>query len=112
MLRRQGAPPGRDVILELVGPAAAPADAAAAPVDASVALERAGFDVGETATIAGLVVEVPSIAPLEALLGPGMLGKERPAAQGHGRTIATLKHEKIGLPLPLAFITPSTGKAA
>jgi hypothetical protein len=35
------------------------------------------------------------------------LGKERPAAQGRGRTIATLKHAAVGLPLPLAFITPA-----
>ena len=99
-----GAPPGRDVILELVGPGTS--DAA---VGAAVAVERAGFAVGEGATIAGMVVEVPAIAPLASLLGPSLLGEERDAAQGHGRRIAPLKHKAAGLPIPLAFITPSTG---
>ena len=99
------APPGRDVILELVGPAVAPQGAL---VDDAVAIERAGFAVGERSTIAGMVVEVPSIDALESLHDAGLLGAERPAAQGHGRRIATLKHKKAGLPLPLAFITPST----
>ena len=106
-----GAPPGRDVILELVAPPPAPASSSAgdAAVSPAVAIERAGFPVGPQATIAGLVVEVPSIAPLVSLLGPELLGAERDAAQGHGRRIAPLKHKAAGLPLPLAFITPSTG---
>ena len=99
-----GAPPGRDVILELVGPSAA----GAAKPNAAVAAERAGFPVGKRATIAGMVLEVPAIAPLVNLLGPALLGEERAAAQGRGRQIAPLRHVAIGLPLPLAFITPST----
>ena len=71
-------------------------------------MERAGFPSGDQAVIAGLVVEVPSIQPLAALLGPSVLGEERAAAQGGGRRIAPLRHEAAGLPLPLAFITPST----
>ena len=95
----------RDVILELVGPATTEG----APVGASVAVERAGFPVGDQATIAGMVVEVPAIAPLARLLGPELLGEERAAAQGRGRRIAPLRHRKAGLPLPLAYITPSVG---
>lgn len=102
-----GAPPGRDVILELVGPGASES-----AVAATVATERAGFPVSEHATIAGMVVEVPSIAPLASLLGPTLLSDERPAAQGGGRRIATFKHKLAGLPLPLAFITPSESSAA
>ena len=98
-----GAPPGRDVILELVGPGTSDA-----PVGATVAAERAGFPVSEHASIAGMVVEVPSIAPLASLLGSDLIGEERDAAQGGGRRIAPLKHKAAGLPLPLAFITPST----
>jgi hypothetical protein len=96
-----GAPPGRDVILELVGPGASD--------DAAKAMEHMGFSMGEHAMIAGLVVEVPSISPMARLLGIQLLGAERDAAQGHGRRIAPLKHKAAGLPLPLAFITPSTG---
>ena len=96
-----GAPPGRDVILELVGPGASDG--------AAKAMEHMGFSMGEHAMIAGLVVEVPSISPIARLLGLQLLGAERDAAQGHGRRIAPLKHKAAGLPLPLAFITPSTG---
>ena len=96
-----GAPPGRDVILELVGPGTSD--------DAAKAMEHMGFSMGEHAMIAGLVVEVPSISPIARLLGIQLLGAERDAAQGHGRRIAPLKHKAAGLPLPLAFITPSTG---
>jgi len=96
-----GAPPGRDVILELVGPCTSDG--------AAKAMEHMGFSMGEHAMIAGLVVEVPSISPIARLLGLQLLGAERDAAQGHGRRIALLKHKAAGLPLPLAFITPSTG---
>ena len=103
-----GAPPGRDVILELVGPGTSGG--------AAKAMEHMGLSMGEHALIAGLVVEVPSIAPISdsispiaSSLGLQLLGAERDAAQGHGRRIAPLKHKAVGLPLPLAFITPSTG---
>ena len=103
-----GAPPGRDVILELVGPGTSGG--------AAKAMEHMGLSMGEHALIAGLVVEVPSIAPssdsispIASSLGLQLLGAERDAAQGHGRRIAPLKHKAVGLPLPLAFITPSTG---
>jgi hypothetical protein len=56
-----GAPPGRDVILELVGPGTSD--------DAAKAMEHMGFSMGEHAMIAGLVVEVPSISPIARLLG-------------------------------------------
>ena len=103
-----GAPPGRDVILELVGPGTSGGTAKA--------MEHMGLSMGEHALIAGLVVEVPSISPISdsispiaSSLGLQLLGAERDAAQGHGRRIAPLKHKAVGLPLPLAFITPSTG---
>ena len=103
-----GAPPGRDVILELVGPGTSGG--------AAKAMEHMGLSMGEHALIAGLVVEVPSISPISdsispiaSSLGLQLLGAERDAAQGHGRRIAPLKHKAVGLPLPLAFITPSTG---
>ena len=41
-------------------------------------MERAGFPSGDQAVIAGLVVEVPSIQPLAALLGPSVLGEAKP----------------------------------
>jgi hypothetical protein len=82
-----GAPPGRDVILELVGPGASDG--------AAKAMEHMGFSMGEHAMIAGLVVEVPSISPIARLLGLQLLGAERDAAQGHGRRIAPLKHSPL-----------------
>ena len=97
--------PGRNVILELIGPGKSEM-----ATEASVTAERVGFAVGDESTIAGMVVEVPSIAPLATVIGASHITKERAAAQGHGRRIATLKHEAIGLPLPIAFITPSEGR--
>ena len=56
------------------------------------------------AKIVGVVPEVPDLAPLQNLLGDN-LGKPRPAMQGEGRQIATVRHEKVGLSLTMAFLT-------
>ena len=56
------------------------------------------------AKIVGVVPEVPDLAPLQQLLGD-KLGKPRPAMQGEGRQIATVRNEKVGLSLTMAFLT-------
>ena len=91
-----GVPDGQDVILELIAPGS---DGTPLP---------GGFPIGTQAQIAGLVVSVPDLGQVAALLGPERLSTERAAVQGRGRRIAALKHEAVGLPLPLAFMTPST----
>ena len=87
----------RDVVLELISPAEPGGSIGA-------------FAVGEQPAIAGMVVGVPAggLAPLAELLGD-KLGEARPAVQGRGRMIAPLRHEAIGLPLPLAFMTEPIG---
>ena len=56
------------------------------------------------AKIVGVVPEVPDLAPLQSLLGD-KLGTPRPAMQGEGRQITTVRHEKVGLSLTMAFLT-------
>ena len=96
-----GAPPDRDVVLELIG---VPSGADSG----TTSTLPGGFPLASHAAIAGLVVRVPSLAPLPELLGKDRLGEERDAVQGKGLRIVALKHEAVGLPLPLAFISNGT----
>lgn len=58
------------------------------------------------AAIVGMVVNVPSLERV-ADAAPGCVGRGRPAAQGKGRLIASLRHEEAGSPpLRVAFMTP------
>ena len=52
----------------------------------------------------GIDATVPDLAQLQNLLGDN-LGKPRPAMQGEGRQIATVRNEKVGLSLTMAFLT-------
>ena len=96
-----GAPPDRDVILEVIAPGGGGGGGGgdAPPLPGGFPLRA------QAACIAGIVVRVPSLTPLAELLGPELLGKERAAAQGKGMRIAALKHARCGLPLPLAFLS-------
>jgi hypothetical protein len=78
------------VILELIGP---PGDHGAGP-----------------ATFWGLALTVDDIAATAALLGDG-LGPVGDAVQP-GRRIATLRHEALGIPVPIAFLTPAPPRSA
>lgn len=73
------------VILELIGQ---PGDHGAGP-----------------ATFWGLALTVDDIEATAALLGDG-LGPVADAVQP-GRRIATLRHEALGIPVPIAFLTPA-----
>jgi hypothetical protein len=92
--------PKNDVLLELVAPRepGAPVNLPGLPAI------RGGRDA--PAEIAGLVVTVPCLDAVRRALGAEHLGRARPAVQGKGRMIAPLCHERVDLPLPLAFITP------
>lgn len=89
---------GASVILEVVAPAGGRKPAAGG-----------GFpSFGDAPAIAGLVVTVPSLPAVAELLGPDRLGAPRPAVQGRGRQIASVRSGAAGMEgLPaLAFITP------
>jgi hypothetical protein len=78
------------VILEVIGP---PGDHGAGP-----------------ATFWGLALTVDDIEASAALLGDG-LGPVADAVQP-GRRIATLRHEALGIPVPIAFLTPNPPPSA
>lgn len=109
---------GRDVILEVIAPPVGSSTGRPVQMPGGFAVPSSG------AAIAGMVVSVPREGGLEAVRaalssrgggGGGaqgadaaaLLSKERNAVQGKGMRIAALKHEAVGLPLPLAFITSS-----
>ena len=64
------------------------------------------------ATIAGMVVLVPSLEVIVSLLGSEVVMKARGAVQGQGRMLAPVRHEKLGLAsLTMAFMTPPDREA-
>jgi hypothetical protein len=62
------------------------------------------------ATFWGLALTVDDIEATAALLGDD-LGPVTDAVQP-GRRIATLRHEALGIPVPIAFLSPAPPRSA
>lgn len=92
--------PAGSVLIEVVSPSQ-PGSTVKLP-----GLPSIGGDIEAPAQIGGLVFQAPSLDNLPTLLGPDNIGKARPAVQGKGRMIAPLRHDRLGIPLTTAIITP------